>query len=370
MNSEPIYSVRKYKPNDEYQIISLLREVFDEWPKIDLECSPIDYWRWRYLDTPIKINNTVVAENEEKIIGTLHGTALNVKVGKNNYLGQVGSDAAVHPDFRRLGVYTNLSKLKSKMHEEYGYQILYWLTFNPIILNSHAWEEREVFSFTHPLTSLIRIHDVDSHLKYNSYKNHDLVLKYGYLGSKTINRIKYKKTSEEFNGIKVHEITRFDNTINAFWETVKQHYVFSVNKTDDYLNWRYCDNRGGEYRVLLAREDGKILGYCVYKINHFIKEYPVGYIIEVLAFPNREDVVKTLIDEALKRLDSMKINVVHAKTVKENSYENIFKQFGFVDALKKTYVNFCPVNIGEDLEKFVKASPDLINFQYGDVEQF
>jgi hypothetical protein len=363
------YYPRKYKEKDEKQIVNLLKLVFGDWPQTDYQGTAQDHWKWKYLDYPSKYNNTVVAESEGKVIGAMHGTTHKVKVGDSIYDGQVGSDVAVHPNYRRLGVFTSMRKLKNKQHFEYGYNIMYWQTSNPILLES-KWEGRKIKTFSHPLLSFVRIHDVDKHLKYNKYDESDIILKYGYLGSRILDRFKHRKTLRKNDKFEVREVNFFDFEINTFWDNIKNDYNFIVKKTMLYLNWRYCDSRGGRYKVILAQDKNNILGYIVYRINRFRKDYPIGLISEVLARSGRIDVVERLLHEAVQRLDTSDVNVIHAKIIKGHIYESILKKCGFVDSRKKNYVGFSPHDLQDDLEKLVNAYPDRIHFQLGETEQF
>ena len=36
--------VEEYQPGDEEQVIGLLREVYGDWPRVDLECTALDHW--------------------------------------------------------------------------------------------------------------------------------------------------------------------------------------------------------------------------------------------------------------------------------------------------------------------------------------
>jgi len=63
----------------------------------------------------------------------------------------------------------------------------------------------------------------------------------------------------------VSEISRFDDRINLFWNQIKDNYIFITEKTRDYLNWRYCDKRGGNYIVKIVEKD--ILSVHIFRNN-------------------------------------------------------------------------------------------------------
>jgi hypothetical protein len=368
MDTKEHYITRPYRLGDEEQIVQLLELVFDGWPKHDLQATAVDHWRWKYLDFPLKNNITIVSESNDKIIGATHGIFLRIKVGKKRFISQKGADAAVHSEYRRKGVYRNIVRLKQKMLEKCEYHIAYWLTSNPILLKM-KWEGSEARPFPHPLVYLVRIQDIDKHLQHNEYDRPDIVLKVGYIGAKALSTMEPKRTIKKQSEFNITEITKFGFEINGLWDKVKDNYDFIVEKTMDYLNWRYCDPRGGNYKTLLARDENQILGYIVYKINRYRKEYPIGNIMEVLALPNRSDVVDSLIDVVVKRFDSTSVNIVHAQIIKGHPYEALLKRHGFVNARKKSYLNYSPVALGDELKRFTNAPPDRLNYQYGESDR-
>ena len=54
------FTIRFYRPGDEKEIVPLLVLGFHGWPHIDLACSPLEHWRWKYIDNPIKRNMIAV----------------------------------------------------------------------------------------------------------------------------------------------------------------------------------------------------------------------------------------------------------------------------------------------------------------------
>lgn len=57
------FKYRKYKPGDEAGILALIKKTFMKWSK-----RTIDYWRWKYLASPLD-PRVYVALDGGKIIG-------------------------------------------------------------------------------------------------------------------------------------------------------------------------------------------------------------------------------------------------------------------------------------------------------------
>ena len=57
-------SIRSYRAGDEREIVALLEEVFNGWPKLSMENTASDHWNWKYIDTPKGDNMILVAETD------------------------------------------------------------------------------------------------------------------------------------------------------------------------------------------------------------------------------------------------------------------------------------------------------------------
>src|SRR4029077_16724575 len=59
----------------------------------------------------------------------------------------------------------------------------------------------------------------------------------------------------------IREMLAFDDRIESFWQQAAQPFDFVAVPPADWLNWRYCDARGGIGSVLLAEDDAELLGF-------------------------------------------------------------------------------------------------------------
>ena len=96
------------------------------------------------------------------------------------------------------------------------------------------------------------------------------------------------------------DISEYDERINTFWQNTRNDYHFIIEKNREYLNWRYCDLRSnlkGRYFVKQAEQNGEILGFIVIETRRK-EDYSEGYIVDLLALPDRVDVVRKLLLDA------------------------------------------------------------------------
>lgn len=360
--------VRPYEKGDEKQIIPLLDIVFKDWLKKDFECTPQEHYEWLYWDCPEGKNSTVVAEENGKIIGVNHGIYLHYKIGKKVFLGLKSTDLAVHPDYRGKGVSGKIGVLHTKIRDEAGVCIVIYHSSNPIVIDSNLRKGGGTFPGT--IQVLTNIKDIDLYLN-NLIKPHTwtqaLKIKYGFIAIQTFNKLKkllrgaYTPNRKD---LKIVKVTKFDDRITTFWNQIKDEYDFIVEHTLTYLNWRFCDIRGGRYDTYQAEENGNILGFIVLGINRLNKD-PEGYIMELQTLPKSPDIARKLLQTAADHFKKEKVNVIYANVVKEHPLEQLFYEEGFVDSRYKTFVGVNATNLGDEEGTFMNASHNRLDYQYG-----
>lgn len=326
---------RSYIEGDEEGIVNLLSNIYGGWPILDLNCSQLEHWIWKYLDNPESNNIIRVAESDKKVVGCFHTIPLNIKIKDSVFPAAYGADYAVHPDFRRKMVSRTLSTQGFEDEKEAGIRLHYSITGNPILIKAVS---RRHNRFPYTIKNLVRIRDINMQLK-KMPVNRPLLRKTGYYTSKLSteikNRLRLKKTNGEYE---VAEIEKFDERINAFWEEASKNHNFIIERKMDYLNWRYCDLRAGNYSVRQISSNDEIQGYSVLCINRFRPDYPVGYIVDVLSLPERHDVLNELITDAMRYFDDNDVNIINSQVIESHPYERIFQTHGFLDSRFKIYV--------------------------------
>lgn len=361
------YSIRRYKLGDEDKIVPLLELAIEGWSNLDVKCSSLDHWRWKHQCNPLGKSYVSVGASEDNIIGCNHATPRKVKIGNTVFLCYNGVDSAVHPDFRRRGVYTNTLELLNKFALENGVKLRYAITQNPIIIEHRS---KNYLMFPQDVMVFVRILDIDLQLKMMPEKN-AMMKNYGFHLAKLYNNLRniLRKPVRSDGDIRISRIHSFSEDINLFWNEIRDHYSFIVERTKDFLNWRYCDPRGGDYAVHVAEEDDKILGFNVLRIDRRWNEYPVGYIVDLLTVPDRLDVVKALVANAVNHFDRNAVNIISSLVVKNHSYEDIFNSFGFLNSRFK--MNICFRLFEEMCEKLLEfrtSSPNRVHFAFGDYD--
>ena len=357
---------RLYEPGDEVGLVELLEICFPGWPERDLNCSKIDYWKWKYVDNPKGVNFNSVAVSGDQIVACNHGVFYDTKMGPKTVLGHKATDLATHPEFRKQGITKLMGQKKLPLHAKYQTAFTFTIAENPIVTERIR---RGNPLFPQDLIELIRIKDVQLHLKMTDTSR--AFFKYPIVQLvKLVESIRTgSERIEESENVMIRKIIKFDEKMDVFYNSIKPEYNFIFERTSNYLNWRYCDPRGGNYMVLIAQEDETILGYIVLRINKYNPEYPTGWVVDLFTKPDNIKVASQLLNVANEVFDNENINIVRYWVIKGHPLEEVFKKHGYLDIRKNApSVVVNPRYIGDEYQIFMNSKPNQLHLQAGDTE--
>jgi hypothetical protein len=356
-NNALVYYIREYQEGDDENIVSLLDMVFDGWPKYDLPVSNLEYWKWKYLHRKWIDCSIVVGVNKKKeIVGCSHNPFFKVKIGSNEENVQQGVDLAVHPDYRKMGM---SKKMDAHLPQNY---IAYWSTSNPIVQNNSLYSKSKRFSSD--IRIYYKIDDINDYIK-KSKTSRKWIARLKIL--KTIHKMRARKPSSNYD---VRIIDSFDDKYDRFWNNVKNNYDFSIIKNREYLNWRYCDKRCGDFKIFQIEEGGEVLGYSVARINRFNPENLQGLIVEILRKEPNPDISDSLFNAIDDYFVKENVNLRKIWVVNQNWVQREILSHGFFDSLNEVFLRFD--NLAQNRKEIIDLIPNIhplrINFHMGDID--
>lgn len=365
-NREAPGSARPYEAGDEERIVPLLDAVFNGWPPFDLVHSPLDYWRWRYLDFPSKPGLIIVYQVDDEIVGCSHASRLHMKIGDRLYSGCLGGDVAILKAYRGHGIAGTMFKLAARLRKESGIWFTYYETRNTRLLRSFKKTDyRLPFQSRH----LVRVKDINLHLKRQQHAKRWLKSCI-FRSLKALNQLVYLQLrSEGSRDLKLSEIATFDARFDVFRDQVAKDYSLIIQRDRHYLNWRYCDTRGGDYLVKCAEDAEGVQGYIVLRIDFKDKNYPIAYIVDLLCKTDRQAAAKALIADSLSYFDQQGVPAVHCLVPKKHPYRKLLAAHGFVDTLERTIV-FLRANMPmeEEMAALKFIGPGQAYYSFGDID--
>lgn len=149
--------VRAFAPEDEPAVLEVLKAAFGEWPRGIQGVTPSEFFRWKHLEAPHGPSSTLVAEADGALIGLVAYMRWRFRAGGQTLETMRGVDFALHPDRRRPGASSALTRAAV---EHFPADLAFaWGNPNakgtPVSLRSGWHEVGKVRHFVQPRASLL-----------------------------------------------------------------------------------------------------------------------------------------------------------------------------------------------------------------------
>lgn len=295
--------IKAYENGNEYQIKMLFEKVFKQPYSLDL-------WQWRFEENPYGNRKIMLMWDNDLLVGQYAVSPVNMVIKGENIKTALSLATMTHPEYEGKGVFKNLAKsLYSKLKEE-GYQSVWGFPNNNShggFVNSLGWKNIAVQ------------HSLGIH--YNSIKNSEIISQFD------------KFEIFEFN--KLHQ--DFIVSLSNNFETLR------INKSVDYLNWRYCEKPLVTYHKYFGNVGGFDFLIIVKVYNEKSSNNMTLNILEL--YIENYSVLPSILNNIVKLLE-VNINYI-------NIWKNLFdidhsklERLGFTVCNPQTYLGILPLNDG------------------------
>lgn len=358
--------IRPFENEDVSQLVELLDIVFENWPHYNINGTPEEFWRWKYLENPILESSIMLGVDDESIIGCHHILYNYLYVNGEKILGSTSLDLAVHPDYRGQGLASKISVPNEQIAAERGLKLSYFITSNPILIKSFTMSdtiEKRRPRFPKPIKNYARIQDIDLQLEKIPMDN-PFVLKTGWKILSGLNQVISKTPiiTEEFT---LKSIKGFNEDYQQFWEGLLPQYSFITNHDAEYMEWRYCSKILPEYLKTGAYDSqGNLSGIIIYTINDYNPDYPIGYIVDLLSLDSESSNV--LINHACEYFDANDVNLVNFQQVEGHPDLQISSSYGFINGRITPHIFYNTYNEYKGMEKLSDLHPKKLHLTWGD----
>lgn len=308
------FVVRKYEEGDEKGILELRKLCFGR--------TGYDYrmkqWVWEHKENPHGKWIWVVEHNGQ-IVAHISLVLVRVKVGNKILKSGIAADAMTHPRFQRRRLQQKMYIPSDEGLVKAGIYFSYW--FPGEIMLKHG---RQGIDYTCKIPALVKFFDTDETIR-ELIGGRFLAKVLSVFLNPIINVFFRSKRKPIIEDVKIAEIKQFDDRINDFWEKVSRFFRVIVVRNRKYLNWRYFKRPDSNFKVLLAETDGKIQGYIV-----FSSKGGKGFIVDLLVYPHRLDVVQKLVSMTVEKLRDERVQRIVCLMLKNNRFYKVIRTNGFV----------------------------------------
>jgi GNAT superfamily N-acetyltransferase len=343
---------RWFREGDEPALLELLQAAFGRWPGVDVPCEPIEHLRWK-LAVPNGATACCVAVRGGEIIAAQICAFQHFLLHGREVTALRGWDTATHPHYQRLGLMQKLRSFRiAEVHGRCDFEIGTW-TNHPAMAALHEHDGRlDLGGGSEVLIAPVTARAALSALKVRLRVPGKLVRSSAAFARWAGARRAAARVDHAFV---IRDIARFDDRANEFGAQASKQFSLILERTSEYLNWRYCDQRGGSFAVKIAEEEGQILGYAVLRING-----GRAHLADILVLPGREDVVRALANAIIHEARNRGLDRLEFLAPKTHPFRRALADSGFVGRrARKVPPSYLPLRMSSE-ELSSLSSPGFV----------
>ncbi len=288
---------------DDLQGIARLRNSIKEFRSIETE-EYISFWNSLIKTNPCLIQQVLVAVNELNEI-VAHYAMVPFKFLKDGepLIGGFLCQLMVHEEYRKELIFPRMELKFLKDYKPLGLDFAFSLGNREKVVKAHLSfgfskiGELPVYAKPYKLTGMAR-RSIKSNIL------NALLMPVLFTAEKILQLL---RPSVRGN-FEVMEISRFDSDIDRFVAKVQRYFPYSALRNSTILNWRFTNTTSVTYHKLVAKEEGKIVGYTVLR-RMDMNRFDVLAIVDILFSPDQIDGGKALLNAVHKLALQLNVEV-------------------------------------------------------------
>ncbi len=253
-------------------------------------------WRWRFLNNPHGAAIIDLAWDKELLVGHYAVSKCRLKMGDREFLSGLSGTTMTHPSYRGLGLFP---KLAEKTYARMSKDGLVGVWGFPNV-NSHRGFVRDL--------KWMDIYEIPT-------------FRLRLSGSATV--------AGDIDG--VSEVSIIDESFDDLWARANLSHKLLVKRDASYLRWRYFANLEGKYRAMVLSENGKLLGYAIFK--RYENEIQI---VDMLTMPDIS-IGKRLVQQSINVAVKEGCSAVSMWLNVNDPLHHTLEQIGFRDDAPITY---------------------------------
>jgi hypothetical protein len=360
----PRATFRNPSEADAPQLLDLLLRVFHRWPKFEIEVPPLEHLLWKMRSDPIAARHQWVAVVDGEIVAMMLRIVRRVRLKGRDHVVREGVDAAIDPRYEGQRLFGAMLDQALTTPHRTEVDLNFSFTTNPRMLRrSVRVGGRFITNPIQVLEKPCRARAIVARRKEKHGGRLPAPLAVLRIELKTAwNRLRHppcwRRAKRAWS---IDTLERFGDRTDRFFDEAARPFDFLVVRRQDFMNWRYCDPAAARFTVRVAEREGSILGYLILKISE-----GEGYIADLLALPGRVDVVRSLIDDALRIFREAGVERVHCWMIARHPYNAVLRRYGFMDSGSKIGFTYMADNLDDEALAFVAEPGARIHLTHGD----
>jgi hypothetical protein len=232
--------LREARPGDEERILEAFNKSFAATDPTFRPRTPAA-WRWRFRDAPDGARAMLALAPDGSVVAQYAGIGQTLAHGAQRLQASQSVDSFVDPSWRGgLGRTTAFARAGCAYAERFGGDA----------------PERDVFMWGLPVPSALRIGR--ARLAYEFARSLLALV-----------RDPRRDPERAAAGVELEEVRRFPREVDALFERVAPSLGIVALRDARRLDWRYVQHPEHAYQIALARWEGELAGYAVYRRGAF-----------------------------------------------------------------------------------------------------
>ena len=357
------FQVRQATDADLDEILGVLTQSFDDWPKGRSDVSDArQHLLWKCQGTDRSIGCNVVALHEGTMVAATLRIPRQVKLGGEIMTSQSGGDTSVVPHYRGRGLHGLMQDFGFDAAERGNFD--FHLKFGEHAATVPSWERRGLIYPRNTMRVLFKPVDAmrAARVAQDSWRwlPRPLLAAGIKFASMSSARSHGRDDVHPDDG-NITALDRFDTSVDELWESASADFDLIPVRDKAFLNWRYCDRRGGHYMVRTEQDEHGLAGYCVLA---FAGER--AYVVDILARTGHMDTLKRLLSDAENVASERGAVGLFCQLHQRHPYERALLGRGFFDTRKRSFFGVIPYGIDPERLDILDSAALRIHAMYGD----
>jgi Acetyltransferase (GNAT) domain len=245
------------------ELLQRIKEILVEGNSHNAVTFSEKNWIWQYKNLPSKDVRIYVCLSEDKIVGYYHVPVYEGTVEGARKKIAVVQDVAVSIQMRGQNVFRRLAEFATSDLAHSNIDLVYTFPNEKSIhtfLKYNGYKRVSIFdSYILPVDTRFIIQS-----KFHALGAEKLL---GFLSDKYF-ELRGDKLTEDF---KVCIKDDFDEEVTMLFQQYNAKFVCHLNRTQEYLRWRFLEKPGGKHFLITLQKQSKIVAAAVFKIDEILK---------------------------------------------------------------------------------------------------
>jgi hypothetical protein len=335
------------------EMIAVFRAGFGQWPFNAVPTSDLDYLRWK-MSGPASIYGSYQGRLRGRLAYSTIVFASWVRVGGARLFRQSFLDACVDPSMRGRGIFSRAVAYQECLEYRCDFS-MHERSSRAEVRGRLARRDQRPFGNGIRVLSRVLAPGAAARLQGGRWMTARAGAYGAWVLGSAIATLRGRPRLEV-------RAASFDARYDGLFEAAAAAFDFIAERGAEFLRWRYDDPRGGRSVAREVVDRGALVGYAVVRTAG-----GRAYLADLLALPDRRDVVEALVRDAVEVGRSSGAAVIDCWLPRRHLYRAALQRGGFIDR-GDAGVSYHPVQASDQQLAPIAGPRARLHYTLGDTD--